>query len=285
MPSAKQRRAAERRRQERQLQRRAERFHRRRRNTWVLSTMGVLVIVAVVAIFVVATGNDDKKPKAAGASSAKSTPSPTASAPTTPATSASPSATSTAPAPITDSCTWTKSGTAAKKVTVPPTTKPADKGTVKIAIDTSQGSMVFTLDRDRPCTTESFVSLVQQKYFDSTSCHRLTTSGIYVLQCGDPTGTGSGGPGYSFRDELTGKEKYTTGVLAMANSGANTNGSQFFIVYKDSTLPPSYTVFGTVTSGMSVVDKVAAKGSDNSNGTGDGKPKLPIEIKTATVEK
>ena len=80
---------------------------------------------------------------------------------------------------------------------------------------------------------ESFLSLAQQKYFDKTPCHRLTSSStLHVLQCGDPTGSGSGGPGYSFVDELTGKEKYTRGVVAMANGGANTNGSQFFIVYR-----------------------------------------------------
>jgi peptidyl-prolyl cis-trans isomerase B (cyclophilin B) len=103
-----------------------------------------------------------------------------------------------------------------------------------------------------------------------------------VLQCGDPTGTGSGGPGYQFHDELSGSEKYTRGVLAMANAGANTNGSQFFIVYKDSQLPPNYTVFGTVSKGLAVVDKVAAKGS---NPAGDGKPKLPISLRTVTVAK
>jgi peptidyl-prolyl cis-trans isomerase B (cyclophilin B) len=132
---------------------------------------------------------------------------------------------------------------------------------------------------------DSFVSLVKQKYFDNTPCHRLTTSGIYVLQCGDPTGTGTGGPGYSFADELTGAEKYTRGVIAMANSGPNTNGSQFFLVYKKSQLSANYTVFGTVTKGLNVLDKVAAAGSDNSNADGDGKPKLPVEINTMTVAK
>jgi peptidyl-prolyl cis-trans isomerase B (cyclophilin B) len=129
----------------------------------------------------------------------------------------------------------------------------------------------------------NFVSLAQQKYFNSTPCHRLTTgSGLYVLQCGDPSGTGSGGPGYEFPDELTGTEKYTRGVLAMANAGANTNGSQFFIVYKDSQLPPKYTVFGSVTSGLGVVDKVAAKGVQG--GGSDGKPALPITIQKVAVK-
>jgi peptidyl-prolyl cis-trans isomerase B (cyclophilin B) len=149
-------------------------------------------------------------------------------------------------------------------------------------VQTSQGPLTFTLDRaTTPCTVASFVSLARQKYFDNTPCHRLTTSGIYVLQCGDPTGTGSGGPGYEFNDELSGNEKYTRGVLAMANAGANTNGSQFFIVYKNSQLPPSYTVFGHVTAGLGVVDKVAAKGVQG--GGSDGKPALPVTITKVTT--
>jgi peptidyl-prolyl cis-trans isomerase B (cyclophilin B) len=130
-----------------------------------------------------------------------------------------------------------------------------------------------------PQTVASFVFLARKGFFDNSPCQRLTTSGLYVLQCGDPTGTGSGGPGYSFGDELTGKEKYTKGVLAMANAGPNTNGSQFFIVYKDSQLGPQYTVFGTVSKGLSVVEKVAAKGSTPAN---DGKPKLPIKLTKLT---
>ena len=90
------------------------------------------------------------------------------------------------------------------------------------------------------------MSLAEQGYFDDTTCHRLTTQGIFVLQCGDPTATGGGGPGYSFEDELDGAEKYPAGTIAMANAGPDTNGSQFFLVYEDTELPPSYTTFGTI---------------------------------------
>jgi peptidyl-prolyl cis-trans isomerase B (cyclophilin B) len=172
-------------------------------------------------------------------------------------------------------------------VTVPPTTKPPKTGTVTVAVKTTQGDMSFALNRKAaPCTVESFVSLVQQKYYDKTPCHRVNTSSIYVLQCGDPTGKGTGGPGYTIPDEVSGKEKYTRGVLAMANTGQpHSGGGQFFIVYKSDKLPASYTIFGTVTKGLAVVDKVAAKGSDNANGSGDGKPKLPISISSMTVQK
>ena len=95
--------------------------------------------------------------------------------------------------------------------------------------------MRITLDPVRaPCTVHSFVSLADQGFFDETKCHRLVDSGIFLFQCGDPSGTGSGGPGYTFADELDGTESYTKGVVAMANGGANTNGSQFMLVYRDS---------------------------------------------------
>jgi peptidyl-prolyl cis-trans isomerase B (cyclophilin B) len=235
------------------------------------SVVGTLLLVGLVIAFIVITNDEDKKPKAAGGSSSSAASS----------TASSGAASSTKPPAPTYPCTWTKGGTAAKKANVPPTTKPPKTGTVNVAVQTTQGAMTFTLNRAAaPCTVESFVSLAAQKYFDSTSCHRLTSGGLSVLQCGDPTGSGSGGPGYSFKDELTGKEKYTKGVLAMANSGADTNGSQFFIVYKDSQLGPNYTVFGTVSKGLDVVEKVAAKGSNPAN---DGKPKLPIKLTKLTV--
>jgi peptidyl-prolyl cis-trans isomerase B (cyclophilin B) len=258
MPTSKQRREAERRRLQRQVQRRVQREARRRRFVVLGSIVGTLLVIAIVIGFVVMTGNDDKNPKAGGS------------------TSTSRSAT-----PVAYPCTWKKSGTAAKKVTVPSTTKPSKVGTVNVAVQTSQGAMTFTLDRAHaPCAVASFLSLADQHYYDATSCHRLTKGTLSVLQCGDPLANGSGGPGYSFNDEVTGTEKYTRGVLAMANSGANTNGSQFFIVYKDSQLDPKYTVFGTVSKGLGVVDKVAAKGSTPA---ADGKPKLPIKITKVTT--
>jgi peptidyl-prolyl cis-trans isomerase B (cyclophilin B) len=159
-------------------------------------------------------------------------------------------------------------------------------------LKTSCGDIGIKLDaRNAPHTVNSFVFLAQQDYFDHTPCHRLTTSGIYVLQCGDPTGTGSGGPGYSFKDENlkafgTGSEvTYPAGTVAMANSGPNTNGSQFFLVYKDSPLPPSYTPFGTITGGLDVINQIAAVGSDNSNGSGDGHPKESVIMQSVTATK
>jgi peptidyl-prolyl cis-trans isomerase B (cyclophilin B) len=266
VPTSKQRREAERRRLQRQRQRRSQREARRKRYTLLASVIGTLLVIAVVIAFIVVTSGEDKKPKAAGS--------------TSPHTSASASPSSTA-APPPYPCTWKKGGTASKKATVPPSTTPPKTGTVNVVVQSSQGAMTFTLNRAAaPCAVASFVSLAKQKYFDSTPCHRLTSGGLSVLQCGDPTGTGHGGPGYSFGDEVTGKEKYTKGVLAMANSGPNTNGSQFFIVYKDSQLGPNYTVFGTVSKGLAVVTKVAAKGSNPPN---DGKPKLPMTLTKLTV--
>ena len=123
-------------------------------------------------------------------------------------------------------CTYTPTGDAARKVDLPPS-DPSPATSLKIS--TNRGVITATLDgSNTPCTANSFTSLAKQGYFDGTTCHRLTTQGIFVLQCGDPTGTGSGGPGYAFDDELTGQETYPAGTLAMANSGQDTNGSQFF---------------------------------------------------------
>jgi peptidyl-prolyl cis-trans isomerase B (cyclophilin B) len=153
---------------------------------------------------------------------------------------------------------------------------------------TTIGDLGATLDADAaPCTVNSFVSLARQGFFDTSPCHRLTTaaSGIFVLQCGDPTGTGTGGPGYTIPDELSGQEKYVPGTLAMANTGQpDTGGSQFFIVYRNTPLPPQYTVFGRLdAAGLKSVQKVAAQGSDEAYGQGDGHPKVPVTIDSVTV--
>jgi peptidyl-prolyl cis-trans isomerase B (cyclophilin B) len=130
----------------------------------------------------------------------------------------------------------------------------------------------------------SFESLADQGFFNDTKCHRLADSGILILQCGDPTGTGSGGPGYQFADETDGTEKYTAGVVAMANAGPNTNGSQFFLVWGDSSsLGSNYTIFGRMDkNGRDVVASMAAEGQDGSYGDGTGRPNNPSAITSVT---
>jgi peptidyl-prolyl cis-trans isomerase B (cyclophilin B) len=140
------------------------------------------------------------------------------------------------------------------------------------------GDVVMTLDRDNaPCAVHSLESLVTQGYFDDTICHRLAPD--FVLQCGDPTATGRGGPGYRFADELTGQENYRYATVAMANAGPDTNGSQFFIVIaSDAHLPPSYTVLGTVdANSMKVVDAIAAQGIDPNDPNASVQGGLPSE--------
>ena len=182
-------------------------------------------------------------------------------------------------------CTYEATADAAKKVALPPTSGVANSGTATVTLKLNDKALTLTLDRERtPCTTNSFLSLVSQKYFDGTSCHRLADSGMFLLQCGDPTATGSGGPGYQYADELTGEETYPAGTLAMANAGAGTNGSQFFIVFGDTGLPPNYTVFGAIDeAGLTIVKAIAAAGQDGAWGDGTGKPNLPAVITSATV--
>jgi peptidyl-prolyl cis-trans isomerase B (cyclophilin B) len=270
VPNSKQRREAARRHLERQSARRQQQEARRKQFTLLATIIGTVVVLGVVLTTVVMLTHDNKKSTATAGASPSTTPSPTASASTT---------TSKVPG----QCAYTAGGAAAKKVSLPSVKVPTT-GIVTATVATTQGTLTFTMDRAKaPCTVASFASLAGQKYYDSTPCHRLTTSGIYVLQCGDPTGMGTGGPGYTIPDEYTGSEKYTAGVLAMANTGQpNTGGSQFFIVYKDTNLPAAYTVFGTVTKGLDVVTKVAAAGASGTKG--DGAPKLAISLTSVTVK-
>ncbi|WP_406091841.1 peptidylprolyl isomerase [Kitasatospora purpeofusca] len=151
-------------------------------------------------------------------------------------------------------------------------------------LKTSQGSITFQALTDKaPCTTSSFRFLAERDYFDRSHCHRLTTQRIFVLQCGDPTGTGSGGPGYSFPDENLEGATYPAGTVAMANAGPNTNGSQFFFVWKDTKLSPAYTPFGRITAGLDVLQKIAAGGEDDQNNPGDGFPTLPVNIRNVKI--
>jgi peptidyl-prolyl cis-trans isomerase B (cyclophilin B) len=150
---------------------------------------------------------------------------------------------------------------------------------------TTQGSITFeALTDSAPCTTFSFRFLAEQQYFELTHCHRLATIRIGILQCGDPTGTGKGGPGYSFNDENLAGATYPAGTVAMANAGPNTNGSQFFICTRDNTtLRPGFTPFGRVTAGMDVLRKIVNGGQDDQNAAGDGYPNLPVDFRAVRI--
>ncbi|MGW6005009.1 peptidylprolyl isomerase [Oerskovia enterophila] len=172
--------------------------------------------------------------------------------------------------------------TAAKTFTLPPPSAAEDREWTG-ELRTSAGDIEFTLDgQAAPQTVASFVSLAQGGFFDGTDCHRLTTSGLYVLQCGDPTGTGTGGPGYTFGPVENAPEDgfFPAGTIGMARAQAtDSHGSQFFLVYEDTTLPTDtggYTVFGKITSGLDVVRAVADAGT--ADGAPDGSPATPVTI-------
>ncbi len=160
-------------------------------------------------------------------------------------------------------------------------------GPVNFTFDTNCGPLVIASDADAsPITTASMAFLAESGYFDNTGCHRLTTAGIFVVQCGDPLGTGTGGPGYQFVDENLPAEvsnNYPAGTVAMANAGPGTNGSQFFIVYEDTTLPSAYTIWGSVIEGMDMIEAVAANGT--TSGATDGPLSQPLQIKSVQVSK
>ncbi len=274
---------------QRRLAREADHQARVRRMTQVTAGgVVVLVIVAVVVVGVIAlthSSHSSATPLASpSATPAATTPAATPSATSSASPSASPSAT-TVKEPATH-CTYTSETTSSKKISGLPPSTPDFKATYQATITTNRGVIVIDLLNSKAtCTVNSFVYLAQQSYFSNTTCHRLTTTGIFVLQCGDPTGTGTGGPGYEFSDENLAGAAYPAATVAMANAGPNTNGSQFFLVYKNTPLPPSYTPFGTIVSGLNVIQQVAKAGSDNSNGTGDGHPKEKVEIESVTIKK
>ncbi|MEO7752658.1 MAG: peptidylprolyl isomerase [Terracoccus sp.] len=175
-----------------------------------------------------------------------------------------------------------------KELTTLPDKATAAGKTFAAKVTTTCGAMEFELDGTKaPQTVASFVNLAKEKYWAPSPCHRVTTSGIFVLQCGDPTGTGSGGPGYTFGIENAPADgTYPAGTLAMARtSDPNSNGGQFFITYKETKLPTDgggYTIFGKVTSGLDIVDKIAANAALPPQTT-DGTPVSPISIVSVDV--
>ncbi|WP_297851210.1 peptidylprolyl isomerase [uncultured Corynebacterium sp.] len=199
-------------------------------------------------------------------------------------------------------CSYDEDGNGEFYKGLPETENVSTEGTVDITLDTSAGPIGMTLDRSvSPCTVNAIEYLVEEGYYDDTVCHRLTTEGIHVLQCGDPSGTGSGGPGFTFSDEYPADDEaesqnqnviYERGTIAMANSGPNTNGSQFFLNYDDSPLAPAYTYFGEINEeGLATLDKIAEAGvaePENEeeammSNPGDGAPKEEVKINKASI--
>lgn len=262
---------------ERRLQRRAQRD--RRAKQWTAAAI-VAVLVAGIGVGSAAL---------AGAFSGTPKPKPVAAASPSPSVSptASPSPTA-APAMVNGKCIYTASGTAARKVSLPPA-KPDTKATYRATLVTNRGNIVIDLlNSQAPCTVNSFVSLADQGFYNKTPCPRLSDkTGLFILQCGDPTGTGSGGPGYAFASENLTGATYPAGTLAMANGGtADSNGSQFFLVFQQTSLAPSYTPFGHIVSGLNILQNVGKRGfGPPLNPYGGGAPKEKVEIESVTIKK
>jgi peptidyl-prolyl cis-trans isomerase B (cyclophilin B) len=171
----------------------------------------------------------------------------------------------------------------------PPSVAPADKVLKRFprtfTFVTNCGNIVVTtVGAKAPITLTQLSTLARGGYFNNTLCHRLTTQGLYVLQCGDPTATGGGGPNFTYRDEnlpAASLNNYPAGTVAMANSGPGTNGSQFFLVFADTTLGANYTIWGTITQGLDIVKAIAKAGVKG--GGADGAPNQPISINRVTV--
>lgn len=254
---------------ERQTARRAERAARKRRNERIGWTIGALVgvgLIAAVLFWQKSDPGDVAEPSASASAGA----------------SASPSASSVdigcdpAPTPPEQPASWEKA----------PDMALADGTDYTLTLNTNCGDIVIETAADKaPETVNSMLWLADQGYFDDTLCHRLTTENIYILQCGDPTATGTGGPGYTVPDENVpeaGEANYPAGTVAMAEASGSDAGSQFFIVYEDTTLPADYTIWGQVTEGLDIVKKVAEAGV--ADGSGNGTPAASIGILSTQVD-
>jgi cyclophilin family peptidyl-prolyl cis-trans isomerase len=265
VPTNKQRREAAQRHLQRQLERRAELAKKRRRNLGILATAIAVLVVVGAALLITGVFKGDDSDSAAGSTQAAGT----------------------------VSCTYTpdESGNPnLKDVGTPPHPDVTpDEGTATLLMSTTQGDLTLTLDKAKaPCATGSFLHLASKQFFDGSPCHREVNQPSFgVLQCGDPTGSGQGGPTYKFAEEVTPETTYPRGTIAMANSGRpGTTGSQFFLCFTDTQLSPDYTAVGTVDeAGLAVLDTIAAAGNDGSMepSPGGGAPNVPVQITTMTV--
>jgi peptidyl-prolyl cis-trans isomerase B (cyclophilin B) len=278
--TSKQRRQAAQRHLQRQLEHRNVLMRRRRRNAVITAAavVAVVVIGSVLLLTGVFSGNGNGNSSAAGG--------PTASSPAVPAAE-------TTNADGTVTCSFlpdTTGNTHLKDVGTPPNPKSTlAKGTSTLKMTTNQGVLNLILDRAKaPCAASSFTYLATKKFFDNTICHREVNQPTFgILQCGDPTATSQGGPSYTYPEEVTPSTKYPRGTIAMGKSaGPNTTGSQFFLCFGDTALPPEYTAVGTIDKGgLAVLDKIAKAGNDGSfePDPGGGAPKVPVKVASITV--
>ncbi len=243
------------------FERQQKRRQSRRSRNFFLKIASTSIVLALIVGYVVSAGSSDLEPIDTASESPTST------------------------APMVAGC-QEPSPTRANNISYPgaPTELvPANQITLK----TNCGDLVIDTDNNAPNTVGILSHLAKTKFYDGVNCHRLTTDGIYVLQCGDPAGNGSGGPGFSFADEnlptadTSGVFIYPRGTVAMANSGPNTNGSQFFIVYQDSPLPPNYSVWGELSTGLETIDLIAQAGTVT--GQADGPPAQTLVISSAVT--
>ena len=290
------RRARERFEQQRSARRERQRKTRKRAGIGlaVLCVLGLIAGVTTILVSGGGTATAAKKP----AAKVSATASPTASA----TASASPAAVI-EPA---QHCSYTSASAGSVVKSSLPTASPDYKAAYTASINTNLGPIKIDLANSKAtCTVNSFAHLASDNFWNNTQCHRLsTTDGLYMLQCGDPTAKasqklscssatlGSGGPGYEFASEnlptagSSGSVTYKAGTVAMANGGGATNGSQFFLVFKNTTLGPDYTPFGTITSGLDILQNVAKAGTSCTfAGAGGGVPKDKVIIDSVSISK
>jgi peptidyl-prolyl cis-trans isomerase B (cyclophilin B) len=291
VPTNEQRREAAKRKLDRQLARRAERAKARRRYAVAGGAAAVVLVIGVV-VLIVTLGNRHRAVEATAKPSTAAKPA-TASSPATPRADneVTPLPVRPAPLPASVDCQYPVTQQAsARPVKAPMAGFTSATGTVPVTMQTSAGAIGLTLDRAlAPCTVSSFISLAQQGFYANSPCHRLVTNpGLQVLQCGDPTGSGAGGPGYTVPDEVFPQLTYGRGLVAMANTGQpDSGGSQFFLIYGQTQLPPQYTVFASISpTGLEVLDQIAKAGDDGSlePSPGGGKPNQPVTITSVDVK-
>lgn len=286
MTSSRRERQLAREKYERQQERRAKRDKRRQRNQRIIAAVVVVALIGGGVAWAISSATSTPPVTASALASAIASEMPS-TAPSGEPSGDSASAPSTAE-PIGEEACTTPGTVRADDLSYGAPGAVSDQGLVTkeawLSFQTNCGDVVIRTDPKAPKTVASMAFLAESGYFDGTACHRVTTDGIFVLQCGDPRGNGSGGPGYEIPDEnlpAEGSANYPAGTVAMANAGPGTGGSQFFIVYKDTTLPPGYTVFGQVESGLDIVERIASAGVQG--GGSDGRPAQPVVIDRATI--